>query len=108
MTYYPRNERSVGGVFTRMSFEIGYDSLFNVLKEFYPDLKRKFSHNHQRNSMRTDLGGDAYWRATARQSRIKPVYACLRNTSTSLSLDCGTIDVVSTLSVLPSSLSFIL
>jgi hypothetical protein len=43
MTYYPPNERSVGGVFTRMSIEIGYDSLFNVLKEFYPDLKRKFS-----------------------------------------------------------------
>jgi len=46
MTYYPHNERNVGGVFTRMSVEIGYDSLFNVLKEFYPDLKRKFRHNH--------------------------------------------------------------
>jgi hypothetical protein len=46
MTYYPQSERSVGGVFTRMGVEIGYDSLFNVLKEFYPDLKRKFSHNH--------------------------------------------------------------
>jgi hypothetical protein len=46
MTYYPQNERSVGGVFSRMGVEIGYDSLFNVLKEFYPDLKRKFSHNH--------------------------------------------------------------
>lgn len=46
MTYYPQNERSVSGVFTRMSVEIGYDSLFNVLKEFYPDLKRHFSHNH--------------------------------------------------------------
>ena len=46
MTYYPQNERNVSGVFTRMSVEIGYDSLFNVLKEFYPDLKRKFSHNH--------------------------------------------------------------
>ena len=45
MTYYPQSERSVGGVFTRMGVEIGYDSLFNVLKEFYPDLKRKFSHN---------------------------------------------------------------
>ena len=42
MTYYPSNERSVSGVFTRMSVEIGYDSLFNLLKEFYPDLKRKF------------------------------------------------------------------
>jgi len=46
MTYYPQNERSVSGVFTRMSVEIGYDSLFNVLKEFYPDLKRKFRHDH--------------------------------------------------------------
>lgn len=45
MTYYPRDERGVSGVFTRMSVEIGYDSLFNVLKEFYPDLKRKFSHH---------------------------------------------------------------
>lgn len=45
MTYYPQNERGVGGVFSRMSVEIGYDSLFNVLKEFYPDLKRKFSHH---------------------------------------------------------------
>jgi hypothetical protein len=45
MTYYPQNERSVSGVFSRMSVEIGYDSLFNVLKEFYPDLKRKFSHH---------------------------------------------------------------
>jgi hypothetical protein len=45
MTYYPHDERSVSGVFTRMSVEIGYDSLFNILKEFYPDLKRKFSHH---------------------------------------------------------------
>lgn len=42
MTYYPSNERSVSGVFSRMSVEIGYDSMFNLLKEFYPDLKRKF------------------------------------------------------------------
>ena len=42
MTYYPSNERSISGVFARMSVEIGYDSLFNVLKEFYPDLKRRF------------------------------------------------------------------
>ena len=46
MTYYPQNERNAGGVFTRMGVEIGYDSLFDVLKEFYPDLKRKLSHNH--------------------------------------------------------------
>ena len=45
MTYYPQSERTVGGVFTRMSVEIGYDSLFNILKEFYPYLKRKFRHH---------------------------------------------------------------
>jgi hypothetical protein len=45
MTYYPPNQRSVGEVFTRMSVQIGYDSMFNVLKEFYPDLKRKFQHH---------------------------------------------------------------
>jgi hypothetical protein len=46
ITYYPQNDRNIGGVFTRMGVQIGYDSLFNVMKEFYPDLKRKFSHNH--------------------------------------------------------------
>jgi hypothetical protein len=45
MTYYPQNERSAGGVFSRMTVQIGYDSLFNILKEFYPDLKRKFRHH---------------------------------------------------------------
>jgi hypothetical protein len=45
ITYYPQNERNIGGVFTRMGVEIGYDSLFNLMKEFYPDLKRKFHHS---------------------------------------------------------------
>lgn len=45
ITYYPQNEKNIGGVFTRMSVEIGYDSLFNIMKEFYPDLKRKFRHH---------------------------------------------------------------
>ncbi|HEV8037434.1 MAG TPA: hypothetical protein VGP62_01125 [Bryobacteraceae bacterium] len=40
--YYPQNERGMGGILTRMSVQIGYDALFNILKEFYPDLKRKF------------------------------------------------------------------
>jgi hypothetical protein len=46
MTYYPQNQRSVPEVFTRMGVQIGYDSIFNLLKEFYPDLKRKFHHDH--------------------------------------------------------------
>jgi hypothetical protein len=44
--YYPQNERGIGGVLTRMTVQIGYDSLFNILKEFYPDLKRKL---HRKN-----------------------------------------------------------
>jgi hypothetical protein len=44
-TYYPRNERGIGGIITRMNVQIGYDALFNVLKEFYPDLKKKL-HKH--------------------------------------------------------------
>jgi hypothetical protein len=39
--YYPQNERGIGGVLTRMSVQISYDAMFNILKEFYPDLKRK-------------------------------------------------------------------
>lgn len=45
ITYYPQSERNIDGVFSRMGVQIGYDSLFNILKEFYPDLKRKFSHH---------------------------------------------------------------
>jgi len=44
--YYPHNERGIGGVLTRMSVQISYDALFNILKEFYPDLKRKL---HRKN-----------------------------------------------------------
>jgi hypothetical protein len=40
--YYPRDERGMSGIFTRMGVQISYDAAFNILKEFYPDLKRKF------------------------------------------------------------------
>jgi hypothetical protein len=43
--YYPRGDRHVSDIFTRTGFQIGYDAMFNVMKEFYPDLKRKFSHH---------------------------------------------------------------
>jgi len=42
-TYYPSSERGFGGVANRAFVQIGYDALFNVLKEFYPDIKRKLS-----------------------------------------------------------------
>jgi len=45
--YYPRDDRNVSGIFTRMSTQIAYDSLFNVLKEFYPDISKKLLKKHQ-------------------------------------------------------------
>jgi hypothetical protein len=38
-SYYP-DERGVGDTFSRMATQIGTDSLSNVLKEFWPDVKR--------------------------------------------------------------------
>jgi hypothetical protein len=40
--YYP-TEQGFGQTFTRMGTQIATDSLSNVLKEFWPDIKRKFS-----------------------------------------------------------------
>ena len=40
--YYPSADRRVSDILTRTGFQMGYDAMFNVLKEFYPDLKRKF------------------------------------------------------------------
>jgi len=42
--YYPASERRAADIFSRTAFQMGYDAMFNVLKEFYPDLKRKFRH----------------------------------------------------------------
>ena len=39
--YYPKSERGFGNIANRAGFQIGYDALFNVLKEFYPDIKKK-------------------------------------------------------------------
>ncbi|MEO8125622.1 MAG: hypothetical protein ABI822_00945 [Bryobacteraceae bacterium] len=47
--YYPKDERDVGGIFTRMTTQIAYDSLFNVLKEFYPDISKKLLKKHHTN-----------------------------------------------------------
>ncbi len=40
--YYPSGDRRVADILSRTGFQMGYDSMFNILKEFYPDLKRKF------------------------------------------------------------------
>lgn len=41
--YYPPSERAFSDIASRAAFQIGYDAMFNIVKEFYPDIKRKFS-----------------------------------------------------------------
>jgi len=43
--YYPDN-RDVPNAVTRLSTQVGIDMLSNVLKEFWPDLSRKFARKH--------------------------------------------------------------
>jgi len=46
-TYYPESERTVEQTFSRAGISIGSQAGFNLLKEFWPDIKKKFSrHNH--------------------------------------------------------------
>jgi hypothetical protein len=39
--YYPKSERGFRDIANRAAFQIGYDAMFNIVKEFYPDIKRK-------------------------------------------------------------------
>jgi len=48
--YYPQSERGFGGIMTRMGVQIGFDSLFNVLKEFYPDIRRHLHRDKDTNA----------------------------------------------------------
>jgi hypothetical protein len=45
-TYYP-DERGFGQTMDRMWTQIGTDSISNVMKEFWPDIKRHFKKNHE-------------------------------------------------------------
>jgi hypothetical protein len=42
VTYYPASQRDFSHVASRACVEFGFDAGFNVLKEFYPDIQRKF------------------------------------------------------------------
>lgn len=39
--YLPPTDRTKADYFNRWAFQVGSDSLTNILKEFYPDIKRK-------------------------------------------------------------------
>jgi hypothetical protein len=46
MAYYP-DRRDVGDALTSLGTQIGVDMASNILKEFAPDIMRKFSHKHK-------------------------------------------------------------
>jgi hypothetical protein len=43
--YYPRQDRTVGGTLTNWAVQLVYNSAFNVVKEFYPDVVARL-HRH--------------------------------------------------------------
>jgi hypothetical protein len=42
ITYYPASQRDFSDVGQRAGVQLGFDAGFNLLKEFYPDIQRKF------------------------------------------------------------------
>lgn len=42
MTYYPDSQRDFSDVAQRAGIQFAFDAGFNVLKEFYPEIERKF------------------------------------------------------------------
>jgi hypothetical protein len=46
MSYYPEN-RTVSDGISKLGSQIGVDMASNILKEFWPDLERKFSRRHK-------------------------------------------------------------
>ncbi len=48
VTYYPRSERDFSDVAERAGVQFAFDAGFNVLKEFYPEIERKFLRRKRR------------------------------------------------------------
>jgi hypothetical protein len=47
-SYYPAQDRSVGRVFSNWAVNLGGNSAYNVLSEYYPDLMRAVFHRHDK------------------------------------------------------------
>jgi hypothetical protein len=45
-SYYPAQDRTVGRVASNWAVNLGGNSIYNVLLEYYPDLKRALFHRH--------------------------------------------------------------
>lgn len=48
MTYYPESQRDVSDVLERAAVQFAFDAGFNVLKEFYPEIERRFFRRNRR------------------------------------------------------------
>jgi hypothetical protein len=48
VTYYPQSERDFSDVAQRASTQFAFDAGFDFLKEFYPEIERKFFHRKRR------------------------------------------------------------
>jgi len=46
--YYTNNPRTIGSNMQRFGMQIGMDSLSNVMKEFWPDIKQRLFQGHSR------------------------------------------------------------
>jgi hypothetical protein len=46
-SYHPRGDRNVPNALSVWGTEVGYDTITIVVKEFWPDIRKKISHKHQ-------------------------------------------------------------
>ena len=49
-TAYYTDKRTAGSAGSRLGMQIGVDTAANVLKEFWPDIERKFRRKHRENT----------------------------------------------------------
>lgn len=56
-SYYPPQDRGVDRVFSNWAVNLGGNSAYNVLSEYYPDLMRAVFHHHQKTAAQSGLTG---------------------------------------------------
>jgi hypothetical protein len=54
LSYYP-DDRNAGDAVSQWGTQLAVDMASNILKEFWPDMERKFHHKHQDESFKTSL-----------------------------------------------------
>jgi hypothetical protein len=56
VSYYPPQDRSVGHVFSNWAVNLGGNSGYNVLSEYYPDLMHSIFHRHDKPQVQLQTG----------------------------------------------------